>query len=144
MSNPCEEHMGEVLRVRGGRAYVEIVKTAECNGCKACFFASSGKKIVLPALNAVGAKRGDRVCVVPPLPRPIAAYVMLFVLPMITLLSGLFIAYAFTGRDLVLILSALAGLAAGLIAVLAADRAYFSKKYMTKIVSIIQGEEKND
>lgn len=143
MSDDCEHRNGRVVRLKGGTAYVEIVKSAECNGCKACVFGAKGDRLVLPARNDLLAAVGDRVEIIPPPPRPVFAFVMLFVLPLAALLVGLFIARAVTASEPWIIAGAAIGLGAGLSAVFAAEKLVFSKKYVTKIISVQRGEQNN-
>ncbi len=137
---------GKVVRTKGGNAKVEIERSAACEGCKACVFASK-KAVIVTAINEAGAKVGDEVTVLPPPPKPLTAFLTLFVLPILTLVGALAIAVNVFESELLCVLCAFIGLVIGLAAVFVADRAYYSKKYVTRITSIInlpQGENTND
>lgn len=64
---------GKVVRTKGGNAKVEIERSAACEGCKACVFASK-KTVIVTAINEAGAKVGDEVTVLPPPPKPLTAF----------------------------------------------------------------------
>lgn len=143
----CEEiKTGKVVRIKGGAAKVEIERTPACEGCKACIFASK-KTVIVTAINEAGAKLGDEVTVLPPPPKPFTAFLILFVVPIAALVAALIIAVNIFDSELLCVLFAFIGLAVGLMAVFIADRLYYSKKYVTRITSVInllQGENTND
>ena len=131
-------HVGKVTSLKKGKAYVEIMRSAACEGCKACFFSSRKKSVVLPALNDAGAAENDTVELKPPPPRPYTAFLVLFVLPAAALLAGIIVSAALSLAEPLIISSAFIGLAAGLLAVFLLDRLYYSKKYISRIVGIVE------
>lgn len=141
--NCRDEHVGKVVRLGKETATVEIVRSAACEGCKACVFASK-KRMKIPASNTVGAVVGDSVVLTPPPAKPMLAYLILFGVPLALLIVGLLVPVAFTDKEPYYFIGAAIGLLVGLAIVLALDRLYYSKKYLSKIVKILQGETKND
>lgn len=137
------QHIGKVVKVSKNSTTVEIVRSAECEGCKACVFASK-KRMKIPVSNTVGAKAGDTVIVSPPPAKPITAYLVLFGLPLVMLVAGLLLAVALTDKEAYYFVGIAVGLAVGLISVLTLDRLYYSKRYLAEIIKIQQGEINND
>lgn len=136
--NESDVHVGKVTALKKGKAYVKIMRSAACEGCKACFFAAGKKSIILPALNDAGAAENDTVEIKPPPPRPYTAFLVLFVLPAALLLAGLIASAALSWSEPLIIASAFIGLAAGLLAVFLLDRLYYSKKYISRIIGIVE------
>ncbi len=145
MSNGCQSvKTGSVVKVKGARAFVKFEKTMECNGCKACMFATSKKEIVLPTKSLDGVKKGDTVSVEFPSARPSHAWLILFALPLFTLLLGVFVAYLCDFSDGITAVCSLVGLLLGLVVVLILEKAYFSKKYLAKILKIIDENQQGE
>ena len=144
MSNNCEsEKRGLVVKVKNSVTHVKVNRAVECNGCKACMLANVKKEIVLPASNNVSAKVGDNVIIALPKQRPAHTWLVLFALPLVTLLLGMLVGYVLNLSDLFVALCVVVGLILGLLAVFVLDRTYFSNKYLAKIVAIVdknQGE----
>lgn len=141
----CATKIGKIVKTKRKTAYVEMIKNSACNGCKACAFGAS-KKLVLPANNDLGATVGDTAVVALPPEKPVFSFVMLYALPLLTLLIGLFVTSAITDKSLFIALGALVGLVVGFTAIFIPDKLYFSKKYSLRVIDIIntQGETKND
>lgn len=81
------EEEGIVVEVKGGIAKVEIVRSRVCGGCHACTIGARGR-MVTEAENLVGAKKGERVKVEIPTPLLLKAVFMVYLLPLLGLVSG--------------------------------------------------------
>ncbi len=129
----CELHEGKVVRLKGKSAYVEVERSQQCNGCKCCMFAAK-KNVTFRAANEINAAVGETIVLKSPPTKPMTAYLILFALPIVLLLAGLLIAAQIFQNELIVFAFALIGLSMGLLAVLALDRLYYSKKYTFRIV----------
>ena len=145
MSNACQSvKTGSVVKIKGARAFVKFEKTMECNGCKACMFATSKKEIVMPAKSIDGVKKGDTVSVEFPSARPSHAWLILFALPLFTFILGVIVAYLCDFSDGMTAVCSLVGLLFGLLAVFILEKAYFSQKYLAKIIKIIDENQQGE
>jgi len=86
--------IGQVAETNGGRAKVVIPRKDKCGKCGKCLFASEGQGMWLEAENRVGAGLGDEVEVEIPERDPLVAALLLFGLPLLGLLVGVFSGYA--------------------------------------------------
>ena len=125
-----------VQRIKGNHAYIELIRTPKCDGCKACAF--HGKdKIVLPAIKDCECAAGDTVIVEMPEKQFVFAPLLLFGLPLVCFLIGL-MAGRFAGGELLMVLLGFAFAALGyLIAVFADKTLKNNRKYMPIVVERI-------
>lgn len=134
--NDCEKLDGKVVRVKRSIAYVEIVRSSACEGCKACALASK-KVMTLPAANDIGAKPQDKVLVSLAPQKPLVATLMLFLLPLVLMIIALVITSTVVQSELMLALYAFSGLTVGLIIAFVFDKFYYSKKYVSHVIKIL-------
>jgi len=134
--NDCEKLDGKVVRVKRSIAYVEIVRSSACEGCNACALASK-KVTTIPAANDVGAKPGDEVLVSLAPQKPLIATLMLLLLPLALIVTTIAIASAAGQSELMLALYAFSGLAVGFIVAFVFDKFYYSQKYVSHVIKIM-------
>lgn len=144
MSSECVG--GVVVRVKGPRAYVRLVRSRECNGCRACMLANMKNELVLPAKNDIGASVGDEVRILGPKQKPLHTWLILFILPLTLMLLGIATGYLLTLSELNIFACAVIGLFVGLVVIFILDRLLFSDKYLARVLEIInnQGEKHDD
>lgn len=82
------EELGTVVECAGGRAVVRIERSAACEGCTLCTLAESGDAMLASAVDRVGVSVGDRVRMQTRSPSPLAATLLLFVVPFASLFAG--------------------------------------------------------
>ena len=80
--------LGTVIKVKKGLAYVEIKRTAKCDGCKACAFGNN-MSVVLPSLVERECAAGDTVVLKMPESSFAGASLILFLLPLALFFVGL-------------------------------------------------------
>lgn len=134
--NDCEKLGGKVVRLKKSVAYVEIERSQECAGCKACALASK-KVTTLPAANDVGAKAGDEVLVALASQKPLIATLMLFLLPLVLMIIALVIASLFNQSEPMLALYSFIGIAVGFLITFVFDKLYYSKRYVSHVIEIL-------
>ena len=79
---------GLVIELVDSRAKVAMPPTSACKNCNLCLM-HENTGMVTEAWNDLGAKVGDRVCISVPDSGRIAGAVVLFLVPVLALLSGL-------------------------------------------------------
>jgi sigma-E factor negative regulatory protein RseC len=92
---------GVVIKLNGGNALVTTTKTSACKGCAAkssCNAMGGGKEMRVEAINSIGAKVGQNVVISFETTPLLKATFMLYMFPIIVLLTG-----AFTGQKLGLV-----------------------------------------
>lgn len=89
---------GTVLALDGGTARVRIARRDACGGCRACAALGPGD-MVIEALNAAGAKVGDRVKVEAAGPDPLRAALLVYGFPLAFLVAGCLVGTASTGSQ---------------------------------------------
>jgi sigma-E factor negative regulatory protein RseC len=82
------EELGTVVECSGGKAVVRIERSAACEGCTLCTLAESGDAMLASAVDRVGVSVGDRVRMQTRSPSPLAATLLLFVVPFASLFAG--------------------------------------------------------
>ena len=132
----CEKLDGKVVRVKRSSACVEIVRSSACEGCKACMLAKK-KVTTLYAVNDANANVGDDVLVSLAPQKPLVATLMLFILPLVLMIVALTIAAIAGKSELMLALYALIGLVAGWLIAFVFDKFYYSKKYVSHVIEIL-------
>ena len=139
MSSDYERLSGRVVRLKGMTAFVEIERAAECAGCKACALAAK-KTTRLYAVNDVGAEEGDNVLVSLAPQKPLVATLMLFLLPLVLMLSGIIVAVTLGLSEPMTALFAAIGIAVGFLIAFAFDRLYYSKRHISHITEILNND----
>lgn len=88
--------IGLVVDTQGVSANVKIERKTACGNCKGCGLGSSDdKSIIIQALNQAGAKKGDYVEVDMEAPNVVKAAFIIYTLPLISLILGIFISNPF-------------------------------------------------
>ncbi len=126
---------GEVCYRKNGSYRIRIIKSAKCNGCKACGF---GRKnhIILPAVSQIECDIGDTVNVRMPEKSIKGAYVYLYLVPLLFLFAGIMIPYN-KGETFMMIGGAI-GLATGFLTTLLIEKLFKRRKvYMPTILEKI-------
>ncbi len=132
----CEKLSGKVVRLKNSVAYVEIERSQECAGCKACALAAK-KSTTLSAKNDAGANTGDEVLVVLAPQKPLIATLMLFILPLVLMVISIVVALRFDQSEIMLALYAFCGIAVGFLIAFVFDKLYYSKKYVSHVIEIL-------
>ncbi len=116
-----EEQLGIVLAVDGDKASVRASRHSHCESCGSC---PGSEAITIVALNAPGAKPGQRVAFAAHETSMVKAAFVTFALPLITTLLGMLGAYWLTQSAALLPLGigALLGATGGIVYVLYFDR----------------------
>ncbi len=85
---------GIVIEEKGNdRAIVELLKHTACGDCGACHLGDDNKHIRIICQNDVGAKEGERVVVDLDFPEVLSAAFIMYTLPLLALLIGVFAGY---------------------------------------------------
>ena len=85
---------GRVIETRGNMAKVEIFRRDECSRCKVCGFGSRDK-IIADAVNTIGAKACDDVELELEGSQVVRAAVIVYLIPLVFLLVGLYLGTVF-------------------------------------------------
>ena len=112
----------EVVKTAGRIAVLQIVKTPECDACKACAFRNGKSRVKVKALNTAGAKAGDEVIVACEKDHRALASFIVYIVPVIMAGIGVAVGALCFERELWMAVFCLAGLALGFAAVFAADK----------------------
>ena len=136
----CEKLSGKVLKTKRNIAYVEVERTDVCSGCKACMLARKSVTTII-ATNNIGARTDDMVYVMLAQQKPLIATFILFFIPLIFMTIAILIAYVFAENELILALYAIIGLAIGFVIVAILDKILFSKKYVSRVIEIINTQQ---
>ncbi|MDI6800299.1 MAG: SoxR reducing system RseC family protein [Actinomycetota bacterium] len=81
---------GLVIELKENKAVVEFERSPACTGCKACSASVSGT-MRTEATNNLGAEVGDRVALNVRSKNMVAAYAIVFIIPLIFLLAGFYL-----------------------------------------------------
>ena len=129
--------LGKVLELKGAEAVVEFPVSSACAKCGACIQAGRGI-MVMTCENSLGARIGDRVEVETSPQYVVAFSFLLFILPLLFLMSGYFIGFYFSKKEGIGILSSILFFVLAWFLLKAYD-SYFkgSRKFTSKILQII-------
>lgn len=133
----CSEK-GIVSAVRDdGTAEVNMIRTHDCGGCKACIFATKGD-ITLPARNSLGARVGDRVEVSVPKGGTVglAATGIALGIPLVLMIASVLICSFAKLEEWINLVVSFCVLALGFCAVFAVERIIRKSKMSAEIVAI--------
>jgi sigma-E factor negative regulatory protein RseC len=144
--------LGRVIETAGNMAKVEIFRRDECTRCKVCGFGSRDR-IIAVATNTVGAKEHDEVELELEAAQVVRAAVIVYIIPLIFLLFGLYLGTVFAShlgrRDIASLLAAVLGF--GFLGLSYLGIAAYSKrptiaKYQARVVGIVSknGAERGD
>jgi sigma-E factor negative regulatory protein RseC len=82
------QERGTVIEHAGGVAVVRIERSEACEGCVFCTPADGGDAMLARAVDRVGVSVGDRVRIETRSPSPLAASLLLFLVPFAFLFAG--------------------------------------------------------
>ncbi len=86
--------VGLVVDTEANSAYVQIDRRSACGNCKACGLGTTDEKsIVVQAINEIKANKGDIVELDLESPDVLLAAFIIYGIPMISLILGIFVAY---------------------------------------------------
>lgn len=126
------EEICNVEYIKNGLAYVRLNKNEKCGGCKACSF-GQGNSVVVPAIMEKECNAGDTVKVNMPQDAPKAASLVIYVIPLLFLLVGIFAASPL--GDVAQLLIGIAMLAVSFVIVWLIDRRYRKNKKFMPVVT---------
>ncbi|MGO9411486.1 MAG: SoxR reducing system RseC family protein [Spirochaetia bacterium] len=82
------EERGTVIERADGVALVRIDRSAACEGCTLCTLSEAGDHMLARAVDRLGVSVGDKVRVQTRSPSPLAAALLLFLVPFAFLFAG--------------------------------------------------------
>ena len=82
------QELGQVVDVRGGKAYVKFTRTSACGRCQACGMLASQNEIVIEVPNELGASVGDMVAVSIRSKKALSASALAYAFPLLMLIIG--------------------------------------------------------
>ena len=138
------QKIGEVKEVFDNRTTVIFVRSKSCEKCKACGMMVGENKIIVRAVNNIGANVGDKVEVEFATKNSLLSSVYAYLLPLATLFAGLAVGYNINtsfDKQVVAALCGIAGVAIGF-CVLRILNPYFKRKFKN-IYTIISVREKD-
>lgn len=130
-----------VVKADKKRIYIETVKNAKCESCKACNFGRRNT-VTMPAYGDISCRKGDMVLVELPQAQIKTAALVLYVLPLLFFLGGL-LAGMPLGEGFMLLFAVLF-MTVGFVAAYGIDRLYRrQKKFLPRILQKICSEKEN-
>ena len=131
-----------VQKIKGKYAFISVTKSDKCEGCKVCSFGKDGTMLI-PAIDEIGCKPGDRVVVEMPQKRITAASLYLYGIPLLLLLAAALIGNLFS--QTAAITAALSTLIISVVMIWFIDKRYRKKKefmpLIIKIINVNEGEK---
>jgi len=82
------EEKGTVISCTGGMALVRIERSAACEGCDLCTLSENAHHMIAHAVDRLGVSPGDRVRIETRAASPLAASLLLFLVPLAFLFCG--------------------------------------------------------
>jgi len=131
---------GIVIEEMGSYSKLQLVRHTACGSCGACHLGDEQKEITLIAKNDVGAHKGDLVEVEMATESVLSAAFIMYVLPLIGLLTGLGVGHFIFGKnDVLTALSGLLIMSIVFIFIKMNDKKFLkSDKYVAHVVQILQ------
>jgi sigma-E factor negative regulatory protein RseC len=121
---------GTVKKTENGFAYIEMELNASCRSCSNKGVCMAGDKPAqLKIENKIDLKENDTVEIDLPPQTKLSAGFLLFILPLLSMFAGYYIAFAITSEDLSGMTGAVIGLAAGVITVIIINRMISKTRY---------------
>lgn len=135
------EQNGKVVElINDTTAKVAILRHTACEKCGSCHIGSSNKDVIITVENTINAQPGNIVAVQMETRNVLSAALIMYVIPLIILVSGILIGTKlFQGEkgDILAIILGFALLALSYM-VIKKNEHYFSKKYTANITNIIE------
>ncbi len=137
---------GIVKEVRQDRAFVEIIRSSACKKCGACQIDPEEKVVIAHAINAAGAKAGDRVEVELNFDAVMRASLIVYIIPLIMFFIGSIIGFYWVRISAAGPQNPVIALACGVVCIAVAygviktmDRkGKFGKKYNMKVIRVLK------
>lgn len=82
------QELGQVVDIRGGKAYVKFTRTSACGRCQACGMLSTQNEIVIEVPNEMDASVGDMVAVSIRSKKALSASALAYLFPLVMLIVG--------------------------------------------------------
>ena len=82
------QELGQVVDIRGGKAYVKFTRSAACGRCQACGMLSTQNEIVIEVPNEMDASVGDMVAVSIRSKKALSASALAYLFPLVMLIAG--------------------------------------------------------
>ena len=82
------QELGQVVDIRGGKAYVKFTRTSACGRCQACGMLSTQNEIVIEVPNEMDASVGDMVAVSIRSKKALNASALAYAFPLAMLIIG--------------------------------------------------------
>lgn len=121
---------GTVKKTENGFAYIEMELNASCRSCSNKGVCMAGDKPAqLKIENKIDLKENDTVEIDLPPQTKLSAGFLIFILPLLSMFAGYYIAFAITSDDLSGMTGAVIGLAAGVITVIIINRMISKTRY---------------
>jgi sigma-E factor negative regulatory protein RseC len=87
------QELGQVVDIRGGKAYVKFTRSSACGRCQACGMLSTQNEIVIEVPNELGASAGDMVAVSIRSQKALGASALAYVFPLVMLVGGVILGW---------------------------------------------------
>ncbi|HEY8443300.1 MAG TPA: SoxR reducing system RseC family protein [Clostridia bacterium] len=127
--------LGKVTAVMDDQVQVQFKRTSACDKCGLC--SGAGGNVTLTLKNDLNAKEGDIVEVEISHKAVTLSYLIVFGIPILTLLLGVIIASAASFSELYSIVTAAAALLVGFLIVFVLDKVFAQKdKFAPKIIRV--------
>ena len=134
-----------VVKANGKIATVQIIKTPQCETCKACAFRNGKSTVKIKAKNEVGADVGDEVIVCCEKDNRALASFLVYIVPVLFAGAGAVIGFFTFQKEVYTVLLCLGMLVLGFAAVVLFDRLLSkSKGFGMEILQIINTEQEED
>lgn len=138
------EDIGNVVRVDGDKAYVEMERTSACAQCglQEIEELAAGGKVVFEAFNMIRASMGDKVKVQVQSVAYIKASAFIYGIPILFLIIGALLGFYIAGKfgvssDTMSALLGMAGLIIGIVILFLFRKRGTKKEYMPVVVEVI-------
>jgi len=130
-----------VIKTTGKIATVQIIKSPQCESCKACAFKNGKSTVKVKAKNDLEAKSGDEVYIACEKDNRTLASFLVYIVPVIFLGIGAIIGYFCFKKELYTVLLCLGLLVLGFLFVFTADKLLSkSKGFGMEIIEIINND----
>lgn len=133
-----------VIKTSGKIATVQIIKSPQCESCKACAFKNGKSYVKIKAKNEIGAIVGDNVLVCCEKDNRALASFLVYIVPVIFVAIGAIIGYFAFKKEVYTVLLCLVMLVLGFVTVFFVDKLLSkSKGFGMEIIEIIYNNEES-
>lgn len=92
------KEIGEITAIEGEFAVIKIQRSSYCNSCGACKLADQGDEMILTVPNSLAGQPGDLVELGLKSTSILKASVIIYLIPLISLIVGVVCGYAIAGK----------------------------------------------